>query len=159
MLVAVSVLPPTEYGGVRVNTADMYLHDTQAHMHVLRDYTGTMDLKAYLSTLNPTNALSLPSSQISAIGTALGLWSRQFHEWGAASEQAPLRATTKVQAVMMRLRFEYNYGKLVDTVRMWPGVLDRYQSTFTNLEKRLRKEIDEGKWEGNLIHGDFWCGK
>lgn len=159
MLVAISTLPPTKYGGVCVNTAHMYHHDITTHSRVLHDYTGMMDLKAYLSTLSTANALPLTFSQISAIGIALGLWLRRFHEWSIAPEQAALRAQAKAQAVMMKLRFEYNYGRLVETVGLWPGVLDEYQSTFLALEKRLRSEIDEEKWAGSLIHGDFWSGK
>ena len=64
----------------------------------------------------------------------------------------------KGNTAMLELKYWLNYGsRLIDTIGIFPDMLEGSRTTFEALGKKVREELDSG--EGHLIHGDFWSGK
>lgn len=101
----------------------------------------------------------LDDTNVFRIGASLGRWMRRFHDWGSAPEQAPLREEMKKNTGMAEMRYSITYGRLEPVIAMYPAIFEGSAAIFTNLEQRMKAEIQTGTSGDQLIHGDFDCRK
>jgi tRNA A-37 threonylcarbamoyl transferase component Bud32 len=149
MLTALRSLPPVVLENVHVTTPYLYYYSPPS-TQILEDYPGSTELKDYLCTHKPDG------EGISRMGTALGAWLRGFHDWGAALEQQDLRDTLRENSWGKKLKAAITFGRLVETIDMFPSVLRDSKELFADVEKRAMREAEDPG--GDLIHGDFWSG-
>jgi hypothetical protein len=136
---------------VEITTPKLWLFDGETNTQVYADLPASTELKTYLLT----HSLSLP--QAKRLGVALGKWTKAFHVWGAAPEQAALRGSMEGNKAMRELKYTINYTTLVATIANFAEILEESRDVFESVAKVTRDEMD-GE-EGVLIHGDFWSGK
>lgn len=132
-------------------TPHLFLFSRETNTQVYSDLPASMELKTYALT-HP-----LTQSECTRLGHALGSWTRRFHDWSAAPEQAELRKAMEGNVAMRDLKYMINYTNLVATVENYPAILGSSKDIFQAVAKRTREELDKEK--GALIHGDFWSGK
>ena len=152
ILTALHDLPPVIREDVTVQTPQLYHFFPETDTQIYSDLPSSLDLKHY--------ALKHPLTQAQCLrfGHAIGLWAKEFHSWAAAPEQEKLRENMKGNTAMLELKYQLNYGsRLIDTISVFPEILEGSRTTFEALGKKVRDELDSG--EGQLIHGDFWSGK
>jgi fructosamine-3-kinase len=57
---------------------------------------------------------------------------------------------------MVKLKHYINFGRLEETIPMFPTILEGSRQMFKEIDETLKAEESEDK---PLIHGDFWSGK
>ena len=137
-----------------VATPTLHHFYPDASTQIIQDFYGSTDLKTYLLTY------AVSTSQASSLGAGLGTWAKDFHTWGAAPEQAELRATMQKNSTALGLKFRVNFGRLVATVDMFPAILERSRGLFKQIEAEMKKRVaSQDTAKLGIIHGDFWSGK
>jgi hypothetical protein len=142
-------LPPVESRGIQVTTPHLYEYSPETNNSIIVDYANSLELKKYITT-HP-----LSTTDVTRLGTTLGQWLKSFHAWG--NQHASLPKIMKENVKMAQLKFAINYGRTVNTIPMFPKLLEGSRDMFEQMEAKYRGELANG--EGNLIHGDFWSGK
>ncbi|RDL39456.1 uncharacterized protein BP5553_03796 [Venustampulla echinocandica] len=150
ILTALQELPPVTHSLITVQTPKMYYFSQETNTQLYSDLPSSADLKTYALT-NP-----LAQAQCSRLGHSLGLWTKTFHIWAAAPEQAELRETMKGNTVMRGLKYQINYSNLVATIDNFPAILEGSRDVFQAVAKDVQNMMDNE--DGALIHGDFWSG-
>ncbi|KAI6715787.1 hypothetical protein B2J93_1148 [Marssonina coronariae] len=149
---ALAALPPSTHSNITVQTPLLHLFSPATNTQVYSDLPSSLDLKTYALKYGP--ALAQP--QCAALGHALGLWTRRFHDWAQADEQRELVESMGGNVAMRDLKFTVNYDTLIATIACFPEVLEGSRGVFERVrESRLREKGGEG---AVLIHGDFWSG-
>lgn len=160
MLAALQSMAKKELPLTYVGTAKLYLYDENTNTQLITDFRNSVDMKAYLTKYgtrpSTDHARIIQSPQSERLGTALGIWLHDFHDWAGAAEQAKLTEIMRKNP-MAASKHHYTYGSLVETIPMFPDILKGCEDMFRDLEARNRKELESGA--GQLIHGDFWTGK
>ncbi len=152
MLTALESLSPAVYSNIHVTTPRLYDYSSTTDTQILSDYPNSLELKKYFTTH------IVPSAQAGRLGVALGTWLKSFHSWASEDAQKPLRETMKQnERLFVQLKFFINYGRLLPTIEMFPGILEGSRGTLKSVEDMMRQEMETGY--SDLIHGDFWSGK
>ena len=151
MLTALRSLKPAVYSNIHVTTPYLYQYSSETDTQILSDYPNSLELKKYFTTH------TVPPTEVTRLGVALGIWLKNFHTWASEDAQLLLKETMKRNEQMVQLKFFVNYGRLLPTIDMFPRILEESRETFKNVEDMMRKEMETE--EGHLIHGDFWSGK
>lgn len=140
--------------GITVKTPYMYLFNESTHNQIIQDFPNSVELKRYMQ------AHTLSESESRRLGIALGSWTKRFHVWGDKPEQEHLKRDIEQSKMSSELKFFVNYGRLEETVDLFPDVLGRCRDMFKELADRMNKELkDTDNPDLKLIHGDFWTGK
>ncbi|KFX92520.1 hypothetical protein V490_05338 [Pseudogymnoascus sp. VKM F-3557] len=139
--------------GITVKTPYMYLFNESTHNQIIQDFPNSVELKRYMQ------AHTLSESESRRLGVALGSWTKRFHGWGDKSEQEHLKRDIEQSKMSSELKFFVNYGRLEETVDLFPDVLGRCRDMFKELADCMNKELkDTDNPDLKLIHGDFWTG-
>ncbi|RFU24330.1 hypothetical protein B7463_g11999, partial [Scytalidium lignicola] len=150
ILAPLQQLDPTEHSNITVTTPKLYHFSSTTNTQIYSDLPSSTTLKLFCLT-HP-----LSREQCSRIGETLGIWARNFHDWGARPEQASLRAEMRKSKTMTELKYTINYVTLVATVDNFPSILQESKPVFEEIASDVKGSMDAG--EGMLIHGDFWTG-
>ncbi|KAG0648904.1 Psilocybin biosynthesis kinase [Hyphodiscus hymeniophilus] len=150
ILSALDQLQATTNQGVTITTPHLFLFSQDTNTQVYSDIPTSTELKTYTLTH------ALTQAQCRRLGYVLGSWTRNFHTWAAAPEQAGLRKKMEGNDAMRELKYMINYTNLVGTVERFPEILGRSKEVFEAVAERTRGELDTER--GSLIHGDFWSG-
>jgi hypothetical protein len=153
ILHALNSLEPVSHEGITIQAAHLLHFYPDINTQIYTDLPSSLDLKSYVLK----HADSLPLASCSRLGSALGRWLRFFHAWVMRPEQRELVEKMKGNADMVQLKYRVNYEVLVNTVDMFPGILEGDRGDFERVRDKVKMEIESG--EGILIHGDFWTGK
>lgn len=152
MLKALEKMDPVVYENVSVTSPKIYNFDPETHTSIMSDCSDSIELKKYIST----HAGTLSDESLLFVGTAMGKWLKNFHIWANAPEQEELRKIMKGNVKMVVLKHYINYGRLADTIPMFPALLEASKDLFKEIDEKLKAE-ESG--DEPLIHGDFWSGK
>ncbi|CAG8955836.1 hypothetical protein HYFRA_00011705 [Hymenoscyphus fraxineus] len=156
ILTSLQALPPIPTNpSVTIQTPKLHHFSATTNTQIYTDFPSSTHLKSYILTHTLTPA------QASRLGTALGLWTRKFHDWAAAPEQAELRKKMRDNKEMRNLKFVVNYERLVDTIANYPDLLEDCRGVFESVVGEMRGVMERLEREGGggvLIHGDFWSG-
>lgn len=151
ILLALENLKPVSHTGITVETPRILNFAKETNTQIHSDLPASTELKTYALTH------TLAEAQCLRLGSAVGLWAKNFHDWGAAEDQQKLRADMEANVAMRELKYAINYGRLVATIDEFPEILASSKYTFEAVAKDARKRLDTE--DGRLIHGDFWSGK
>lgn len=151
ILCALQTLSATPHAGIKVRTPKMYSFSSETNTQIYSDFPASTELKTYAST-HPLN-----EDQCTALGQALGKWTKTFHNWAAAPEQGELREAMKGNEAMKDLKYMINYPALTATIENFPEILENSREIFEAVAKDVNDNMAQE--EGSLIHGDFWSGK
>ncbi|KAL3423210.1 phosphotransferase [Phlyctema vagabunda] len=152
ILTSLETLPAAATAGFSITTPRLYYFDSSANTQVYSDLNSSVDLKTYCLA----HGTSLKAERCTGLGRALGLWSKQFHAWGAAPAQEGVRETIRGNTALRDLKYAINYAQVVATVPKFPEILASSKEIFEEVAKEVKERIDRD--EGTLIHGDFWTG-
>lgn len=152
ILAALEKLPPVTHSLITVQAPRMISFSQDTNTQIYSDLPSSADLKTYALTN------TLTQTQSSRLGHSLGLWTKTFHTWATAPEQAGLRETMKGNKEMRGLKYQINYSNAIGMIDKFPAILEGSRGTFQAVAEDVQKMMDK-KEDGNLIHGDFWTGK
>ncbi|KAF8243684.1 hypothetical protein K440DRAFT_561001 [Wilcoxina mikolae CBS 423.85] len=137
--------PAVTFARLIIKTPTAYYYDKDHSIIVLADAgEESLDLRTLL--------LSHSSFSFNAnlIGQGLGRFLHSLHTWGGTPElRKELEENNKAGPLWTWL----NYGRLLETIDIFPSVLSPYKETF--VEVVSAPDMDES--EKTLTHGDFWC--
>ncbi|KAA8909196.1 kinase-like domain-containing protein [Sphaerosporella brunnea] len=108
---------------------------------------GSRDLKALLLSGDP-------GLETTRLGTALGAFLSSLHQWGRSQASAQLREILQGNAQARGLWQWATYGRLVETISLFPTVLSAYEQVFCEVSAAPAPALADE----TIIHGDFWCG-
>lgn len=134
-----------------ITTPYLHQHSAEFNTMILSDFHSSLPLKEYITSHK------LGAIEVLGLGTALGQWSRSFHEWSSAPEQSSLRETMRGSTQIADMKHEITYGRLKEAISMFPAILEGSRELFAQLEQQLRSDLQEA--QSHLIHGDFKCAK
>lgn len=151
MLRAMKDLPATKFINVTTTSPILYEYHTESHTAIFSDLPESSQLQVYLSTHE------LDEADVFKIGVSLGRWMRNFHEWSATLDQSSLREEIRGNHVMAEMKYSITYGRLKESIAMYPAIFEGSIEVFRRLQQRLKTEVVAS--EDQLIHGDFGCRK
>ncbi|KAJ5960800.1 uncharacterized protein N7479_007950 [Penicillium vulpinum] len=141
-------------GKITVKTPRLLNFNKETDTQVLEDLPNSVDLKNFLLS-EVSRDLSEPSAR--ALGSALGSWLKSFHTWSAEERQMESRNVLAENKAMRNLKFWVNYTMLIDTIPIFPGILEGDRDIFEKVRDLAAAELEQQRGFG-LIHGDFWTG-
>lgn len=138
---------------IAIATPILYHYDRENSTLITSDFQSAIDLKSYLTK----HATAVTHQQACRLGVALGQWVYRFHLFGKEPHQRALIGTILENKNMADFKCSINYGRLVDTIASFPGVLSESRQLFQDIFARRFEEKVNGVQA--LIHGDLWSGK
>ncbi|KAH7159709.1 kinase-like domain-containing protein [Dactylonectria estremocensis] len=149
ILNALNTFPTLEFQNTKVTTPYFHKYSAESNTLVLSDFQDSVQMDEFITK----HALS--ATEVLRLGTALGQWTRHFHEWSLAPEQSALCEAMSGNIEMTKMKHKITYGHLEEAVTLFPTILEESREIFHQLEQRLRSEMEKG--DSQLIHGDFKC--
>lgn len=156
ILTALQDFQPTTSNSISIQTPKLYHFFPETNTQIYSDFSSSTELKTYILTHTLTRA------DCSRLGTALGHWTKTFHQWAAAPEQEGLRKKMRESKVMRKLKFDINYTTLLAIIENFPDLLEGSRGVFEEVVEEMRGVLENLEDEGDggvLVHGDFWSGK
>ena len=142
-------LPHLLSNNVLIKTPTLHYFSKESNTLVVEDLPDSVDLKTSLL------GQRIPKQIATCIGSALGSWTRAFHDWGMAPEQNKLQTYLKDNVLATGLKWNVNYGRLLETAASFPSVLEGHRKVLEEICIEMKNESRSNV----IIHGDFWPGK